>query len=51
MMEEIFMPGTQPTELCDLHAPGLFGAPLRGFEQMIPDSLLNDSIPPDTLRR
>jgi penicillin-binding protein 1A len=55
MMEEIYLPGTQPTELCDLHAPGLFGAPLRGFEQMLPDSLLPDSlrpdsVPPDTLR-
>ncbi len=54
MMEEIYLPGTQPTELCDLHAPGLFGAPLRGFEQVLPDSLRPgqaDTIPPDTTSR
>jgi penicillin-binding protein 1A len=38
LLEEVYMPGTEPTELCDLHAPGLFGAPLRGMEQVLPDS-------------
>ena len=47
MFQEIYLPDTQPTELCDLHAPGLFGAPLRGFEQVLPDSG-QDSIPADS---
>jgi membrane carboxypeptidase/penicillin-binding protein len=34
--EEIFLPGTQPTELCDVHSPGLFGSPLRGLPQELP---------------
>jgi penicillin-binding protein 1A len=59
MMEEIYLPGTQPTELCDLHAPGLFGAPLRGFDPVLPDSLRPDTVdadsvgpaPPDTTPR
>jgi penicillin-binding protein 1A len=34
--EEIFLAGTEPTELCDVHAPGLFGAPLRGLPQTAP---------------
>jgi penicillin-binding protein 1A len=38
MFEEIFLPNTQPTELCDVHAPGLFGAPLRDMPQMLPDT-------------
>ncbi len=50
MAEEIYLPGTEPTELCDLHAPGLFGAPLRGFEQVLPenagDSARTDTLPP-----
>jgi penicillin-binding protein 1A len=48
MREEIYLPGTAPTELCDLHAPGLFGAPLRGFEQVLPDTTAGDTVPPDT---
>ena len=47
MFEEIFIPGTEPTELCDVHAPGLFGAPLRGLPQVLPDSG-QDTIPPDS---
>ena len=38
MAEEIYLPGTQPSGLCDLHSPGLFGAPLRGLEQVLPDT-------------
>jgi len=44
VQEEIFLPGTEPTELCDLHAPGIFGAPLRGLPQLLPDT--TDTIPP-----
>ena len=43
MYEEIFLPNTEPTELCDVHAPGLFGAPLRGMQQVLPDT--TDTIP------
>jgi hypothetical protein len=55
MFEEIFLPNTQPTELCDVHAPGLFGAPIRDLPQVLPDSE-PDSIPrgedpPDHRRR
>jgi penicillin-binding protein 1A len=50
MTEEFYLPGTEPTELCDLHAPGLFGAPLRGFEQVLPDTAgdrsATDTLPP-----
>jgi penicillin-binding protein 1A len=42
--EEVFLAGTEPTELCDVHAPGLFGAPMRGIRGTPVD-------PPDTLRR
>ena len=38
MLEEIYVPGTEPTELCDLHGPGLFGTPLRGLPQVLPDT-------------
>jgi 1A family penicillin-binding protein len=48
LLEEIYIPGTQPTELCDLHAPGLFGAPLRGLPQVLPDTALLDSLPSDS---
>jgi 1A family penicillin-binding protein len=45
---EVFIPGTEPTELCDLHGPAAFGAPLRGLD--VPtDSLAQDSVPPDSL--
>ncbi|MFO7893611.1 MAG: PBP1A family penicillin-binding protein [Longimicrobiales bacterium] len=44
MFEEIFLPNTQPTELCDVHAPGLFDAPLRDLPQTLPDSG-QDTIP------
>jgi len=44
MFEEIFLPNTQPTELCDVHAPGLFGAPIRDLPQVLPDSG-RDTIP------
>ncbi len=43
-LEEIYLPGTEPTELCDAHAPGLFGAPLRGLPQQLP----GDTLVPDT---
>ncbi|MDX1674458.1 MAG: PBP1A family penicillin-binding protein [Longimicrobiales bacterium] len=43
LYEEIFIPGTEPTELCEVHAPGLFGAPLRDLPQVLPDT--TDSIP------
>ncbi|MFW6079553.1 MAG: hypothetical protein ACODAE_08030, partial [Gemmatimonadota bacterium] len=42
---EIFIPGTEPTEACDQHGPGLFGAPMRDF---VPDTAIPDSIPPDS---
>ena len=48
MLEEVYVPGTEPTELCDLHAPGLFGAPLRGLPQMLPDTARADTVPPDS---
>jgi len=38
---EYFIPGTEPTEACDVDSPGLFGVPLRGF-RLDPD----DSVPP-----
>lgn len=41
--EELFLAGTEPTELCDVHAPGLFGAPMRGLRGAPLD-------PPDTVR-
>ncbi|HUG40791.1 MAG TPA: PBP1A family penicillin-binding protein [Longimicrobiales bacterium] len=45
--EEIFLPGTEPTEACDLHSPGLFGLPLRGIPhgaEPIPDTVRPDTI-------
>jgi penicillin-binding protein 1A len=47
--EEIFLAGTEPTELCHTHSPGLFGAPVRGippspFLETGRDTLV---IPPD----
>ena len=38
--DEIYIPGTEPNEACDLHGPGLYGAPLRGI---VPDSVAGDS--------
>ncbi len=46
MFEEIFLPGTEPTEMCDVHVPGLFGAPLRGLPQDLPDTA-GDTLPPE----
>jgi penicillin-binding protein 1A len=43
---ELFLAGTEPTELCDRHAPGLFGNPLRGLP-----SANRDPEPEDTARR
>ena len=43
-LEEVYLPGTQPTELCDTHAPGLFGAPLRGLPQTLPDSAPDSAV-------
>lgn len=38
--DEVFIPGSEPNESCDLHGPGLFGVPLRdSLEDSIPDSL------------
>ncbi|NIP79226.1 MAG: hypothetical protein GWM90_08460 [Gemmatimonadetes bacterium] len=48
MREELYLPGTEPTELCDVHAPGLFGAPLRGLPQDLPDTSAPDSAPDST---
>ncbi len=47
--EEIFITGTEPSELCEVHAPGMFGAPLRGLPHMPPaeDTLVPPPIPPD----
>jgi membrane carboxypeptidase/penicillin-binding protein len=47
--EEVFLAGTEPTELCDVHAPGLFGAPLRGLPHTPPGRAPGDTlrIPPD----
>jgi penicillin-binding protein 1A len=47
--EEVFLAGTEPTELCDIHAPGLFGAPLRGVPHTppVPDATDTLRIPPD----
>jgi penicillin-binding protein 1A len=58
---EHFIPGTEPTEGCDIERPGLFGVPLRGFRGPPPpdtagtDSTARDSIPehrsrPDSTR-
>lgn len=33
--EEIYIPGTEPTETCEVHGPGIFGTGLRGT---VPDS-------------
>jgi hypothetical protein len=47
--EEVFLAGTEPTELCDVHAPGLFGAPLHGLPHSPPGAAPADTaaIPPD----
>jgi 1A family penicillin-binding protein len=48
--EEVYLTGTEPSELCDIHAPGLFGAPLRGLPQGSPRPEPLDTlrtIPPD----
>lgn len=45
---EVYLPGTEPTELCDLHGPGLYGAPLRGIEVPV-DSMGADTIPIESL--
>src|SRR5690606_41701417 len=37
---EIFIPGTEPTEACDLHGPGIFGGRLRGI---LPDTAVMDT--------
>ena len=49
MREEIYLPGTEPTELCDLHAPGLFGAPVRGLPQVLPVHPDSTDAPPDSI--
>ena len=48
LTEEVYLPGTEPTESCDLHAPGLFGVPLRGLPEVRIDSAA-DSVPPDSV--
>jgi penicillin-binding protein 1A len=47
--DELFLAGTQPTELCDLHAPGLFGTPLRGVSSTRAGEPVDTirAIPPD----
>jgi penicillin-binding protein 1A len=42
---EYFIPGTEPTEGCDLGNPGLFDMPLRGFDAIPFDSVPHDSVP------
>lgn len=37
---EIYIPGTEPTEACDVHGPGIFGGRLRGI---IPDTAVLDT--------
>ena len=44
VIEQAYIPGTEPTELCDRNAPGMFGAPLRGLPQIQMDT----APPPDT---
>ncbi len=44
---EYFIPGTEPTEGCDIETPGLFGVPLRGFRGTPPP----DSVPADSTSR
>ena len=54
LREEIYLPGTEPTEACDLHTPGLFGVPMRGLPQVPVDTMtdpLPDSVPPGGLPR
>lgn len=46
LRDEIYLPGTEPTEACDVHAPGLFGVPLRGLPDAPPRETAPDSIPP-----
>jgi 1A family penicillin-binding protein len=43
---EKFIPGSQPREVCDLHGPGMFRAPLRGITDLLQDSILRQP-PPD----
>jgi penicillin-binding protein 1A len=48
---EYFIPGTEPTEACDIETPGLFGIPLRGLRGEFRDTMPNtvpDSVP-DTM--
>jgi membrane carboxypeptidase/penicillin-binding protein len=42
--EEVFLAGTEPTELCGGHAPGLFGAPLRGLPPTAPEAAPGDTV-------
>jgi penicillin-binding protein 1A len=49
---EYFIPGTEPTEGCDIERPGLFGVPLRGFRATPPsDTTAGDSIPWNSVPR
>jgi penicillin-binding protein 1A len=43
--EEVFLAGTEPSEICDIHAPGLFGTHLRGLPQALPGDTFR--VPPD----
>ncbi|HEY8468680.1 MAG TPA: PBP1A family penicillin-binding protein [Longimicrobiales bacterium] len=40
---EIYIPGTEPTEACDVHGPGIFGGRLRGI---LPDTATADTAAP-----
>ncbi|HUE77486.1 MAG TPA: penicillin-binding transpeptidase domain-containing protein, partial [Longimicrobiales bacterium] len=45
LIDEVYIPDTEPTEECDVHAPGLFGVPTRGLGQPA------DTMPPDSVPR
>ncbi len=49
---EIYVPGTEPTEPCDLQGPGVLGVPLRGGYPPAPGGPIRpDTIRVDTLHR
>ncbi len=47
LIDEIYIPDTEPTEPCDVHDPGLFGVPTRQPGPAPVDSP-RDTVPPDT---
>jgi penicillin-binding protein 1A len=54
LYQESYVPGTEPTEFCDLHGPGIYGLPpLPQRVDTLSDELLGDQQappPPDTAR-